>query len=211
MACYFCKMKSTTIPAFLRLFYPSLLWQMPAGEQRLFLTFDDGPHPHITPEVLDLLEKYGAKATFFCVGENVTKHPETYEQIIQKGHLTGNHSFNHKNGWKTPLKTYYENVNLARKYIDSEWFRPPYGRITPAAIQTLKKEYKIVMWTVLSYDFDKDTSIEECTAHVLDNLSDGAIIVFHDSLKAEKNMLPALEATLIEGTRLGYTFARLDE
>ncbi len=211
MACYFCRMKSTTIPAFLRLFYPSLLWQMPAGKKRLFLTFDDGPHPQITLKVLSMLEKYDAKATFFCVGENVTKHPETYRQIINQGHLTGNHSFNHKNGWKTPLKAYYKNVNLARQHIDSEWFRPPYGRISPAAIQTLKKEYKIVMWTVLSYDFDKDTSIDQCKANVLDHLSDGAIIVFHDSRKAEKNMLPALEATLTEGTRLGYTFARLDE
>lgn len=211
MACYFCSMKSTTIPAFLRLFYPSLLWQMPAGEQQLYLTFDDGPHPQITPMVLALLEKYQAKATFFCVGENVSKHPETYQQIIHEGHLTGNHSYNHLNGWKAPLGKYYENVNQARQHIDSEWFRPPYGRITPSAIQTLKKEYKIVMWTVLSYDFDQDTSPEQCTSNVLDNLSDGAIIVFHDSRKALKNLLPALEATLKAGISLGYSFKRLDE
>ncbi len=203
-------MKPTTIPSFLRMFYPSLLWQMPEGEKTLYLTFDDGPNPEVTPLVLALLEKYGAKATFFCVGDNVRKHSETYRQLLEAGHLAGNHSFNHLNGWKTAHSKYYENVLEAGKLIDSEWFRPPYGRITPTQIQSLKKEFRIVMWTILSYDFDHETSVEQCTRNVLDNLCDGAIIVFHDSKKAQKNMLPSLEATLLEGMKNGFTFERLD-
>ncbi|PKP51572.1 MAG: polysaccharide deacetylase family protein [Bacteroidetes bacterium HGW-Bacteroidetes-1] len=204
-------MKSVTIPTFLRIFYPSLLWQMPTGNKRLYLTFDDGPHPEITPSVLDLLDQFDAKATFFCVGENVLKYPETYQMVIEKGHLTGNHAYNHLNGWKTPLLKYYENVNHCRDYVDSKWFRPPYGRITPAQIQTLKKEYSIVMWTILSYDFDKDTNPEQCTDYVLESLSDGAIIVFHDSEKAARNMLPALKNVLEVCSNMGYRFMRIDE
>jgi peptidoglycan-N-acetylglucosamine deacetylase len=203
-------MKPTTIPAFLRMFYPSLLWQMPEGNKRLYLTFDDGPNPEVTPVVLDLLKSYSAHATFFCVGDNVRKYPETYQQVLSHGHLTGNHSYNHLNGWKTSLNTYYENVVSTKQYIDSEWFRPPYGRITPSQIQALKKEFKIVMWSVLSYDFDAETSKEQCINNVLTNLNDGAIIVFHDSRKAVKNMIPALEATLKEGIARGFSFERID-
>lgn len=204
-------MKATTIPAFLRWFYPSLLWQMPAGRQKVYLTFDDGPHPVITPQVLELLEKHQAKASFFCVADNVRKHPETYQQLLESGHLVGNHGTNHLNGWKTPLGDYYNNIVAAKKYIDSEWFRPPYGRITPSQIQALKKEFTIVMWTVLSYDFDRETSVEQCTANVLNNLDDGAIVVFHDSIKAAPRMLPALEATLFKAVELGFGFGRLDD
>ncbi len=193
------------------MFYPSLLWQMPEGRNRLYLTFDDGPNPEVTPRVLRLLEAYNAKATFFCVGDNVRKHPDTYNQVLAAGHLTGNHSFNHLNGWKSKLSTYYENVTHAREYIDSNWFRPPYGRITPAQIQALKKDFRIVMWSILSYDFDHETSVQQCTDNVLNNLHDGAVIVFHDSKKALKNMLPALEATLKFGQAHGYVFSRLDE
>lgn len=203
-------MKSVTIPSFLRIFYPSLLWNMPEGNKKLYLTFDDGPHPIITLKVLDLLKKYNAKASFFCVGENVVKFPETYQIVLENGHLTGNHCYNHLNGWKTPLAEYYENVNLCRTHVDSIWFRPPYGRITPSQIQTLKKEYKIVMWTVLSYDFDAETTPQQCIEYVLSNATDGSIIVFHDSEKASRNLFPALEATLEHFSKLGYSFERLD-
>ncbi len=208
---YFCSMKATTIPAFLRLFYPSLHWKMPEGENKIYLTFDDGPHPEITPEVLKMLEPFDAKATFFCVGENVQKFPETYKKVVEAGHLTANHTFNHLNGWKTPLNLYYENVSLAQQLIQSDWFRPPYGRITPMQIQALKKEYKIVMWSVLSYDFDAETTVDQCISNVMAELHDGAIIVFHDSAKALKNMLPALQATLEAGQAKGLRFSRLDE
>jgi peptidoglycan-N-acetylglucosamine deacetylase len=203
-------MKSVTIPSFLRIFYPSLIWKMPEGNKKLYLTFDDGPHPEITVKVLDLLKKFNAKATFFCVGENVVRFPEVYQSVLENGHLTGNHCYNHLNGWKTNLGVYYENVNLCRKYVDSKWFRPPYGRITPSQIQTLKKEFNIVMWTVLSYDFDAETNPSQCIDYVLSNASDGSIIVFHDSKKASRNLFPALEATLSHFSQSGYSFERLD-
>lgn len=202
-------MKAVTVPAFLKMFYPSLLWSMPAGNNRLYLTFDDGPHPEITPRVLKLLADYQAEATFFCVGENVVKYPEVYQMILNQGHLTGNHSFNHLNGWRTPLNDYYENVNLCRDVIDSTWFRPPYGRITPSQIQALKKEYTIVMWSVLSYDFDRETTADQCLDYVMNNADDGSIIVFHDSEKSEDKMFYALRRVLEHYTNLGYTFKSL--
>jgi peptidoglycan/xylan/chitin deacetylase (PgdA/CDA1 family) len=202
-------MKAVTVPVFLRIFYPSLLWQMPAGNQTLYLTFDDGPHPEITPKVLELLHQYQAKATFFCVGENVQRFPQTYAEILNQGHKTGNHSMNHLNGWKTNQNHYYENVNECRKYVDSDLFRPPYGRITPMQIQSLKKEYKIVMWTVLSYDFDPETTPEQCLNYVIDNTEDGAIIVFHDSEKSSHNMFFALPKILEYYSNKGFRFETL--
>ncbi|HPE42511.1 MAG TPA: polysaccharide deacetylase family protein [Bacteroidales bacterium] len=202
-------MKAVTVPVFLRIFYPSLLWQMPAGNQTLYLTFDDGPHPEITPKVLDLLDQYQAKATFFCVGENVERFPQTYAEILNKGHRTGNHTMNHLNGWKTNLNLYYENVNECRKLVDSDLLRPPYGRITPAQIQALKKEYKIVMWSVLSYDFDTETTPEQCLNYVIEHAEDGAIIVFHDSEKSARNMLAALPEVLSYYHSKGYQFEKL--
>ena len=202
-------MKAVTVPIFLRIFYPSLLWQMPAGNQTLYLTFDDGPHPKITPKVLDLLDQYQAKATFFCVGENVARFPQTYAEILNRGHRTGNHTMNHLNGWKTNLNLYYENVNECRKLVDSDLLRPPYGRITPAQIQALKKEYKIVMWSVLSYDFDTETTPEQCLNYVIEHAEDGAIIVFHDSEKSARNMLAALPEVLSYYHSKGYQFEKL--
>lgn len=202
-------MKAVTVPVFLRIFYPSLLWQMPAGNQTLYLTFDDGPHPEITPKVLDLLDQYQAKATFFCVGENVERFPQTYAEILNKGHRTGNHTMNHLNGWKTNLNLYYENVNECRKLVDSDLLRPPYGRITPAQIQALKKEYNIVMWSVLSYDFDTETTPEQCLNYVIEHAEDGAIIVFHDSEKSARNMLAALPEVLSYYHSNGYQFEKL--
>lgn len=203
-------MKAVTVPVFLRMFYPSLLWNMPEGNKRLYLTFDDGPNPEVTPAVLDILDKFDAKATFFCVGDNVQRYPEVYESILQRGHLTGNHTFNHLNGWKTPLNEYYDNVNLCRKHVDSPWFRPPYGRITPSQIQALKKEYTIVMWSVLSYDFDPETTPEQCVDYVLNHATDGSIIVFHDSAKAAEKVLFALPKVLEYYYSKGYAFSRLD-
>jgi len=202
-------MKAVTVPVFLKIFYPSLLWQMPEDEKKLYLTFDDGPHPEITPQVLEILDQFSAKASFFCVGDNVRKFPETYASLIENGHAVGNHSMNHLNGWKTNLNTYYDNVNECRGLVDSKLFRPPYGRITPSQIHTLKKEYTIVMWSVLSYDFDAETNPEQCLEYVINNTEDGAIIVFHDSVKAAENMLYALPKVLKHYSDLGYTFASL--
>lgn len=202
-------MKAVTVPAFLKIFYPSLLWQMPAGEKKLYLTFDDGPHPEITPQVLEILEQHNAKASFFCVGDNVRKYPDTYAQLLKNGHAVGNHTMNHLNGWKTNLNVYYDNVNECRKQVDSNLFRPPYGRITPSQIHTLRKEYALVMWSVLSYDFDTETDPEQCLDYVINNTEDGAIIVFHDSEKSAANMLFALPRVLKYFNEQGYTFAKL--
>lgn len=202
-------MKAVTVPAFLRIFYPSLLWQKPAGEHKMYLTFDDGPHPDITPKVMEILAEFQARATFFCVGENVKRYPDVYQQISKQGHKTGNHTYNHLNGWKTPLNLYYENVNACRELVDSDLLRPPYGRITPGQIQTLKKEYQIVMWSVLSYDFDQETSPQQCLDYVVDTAEDGAVVVFHDSPKSAQNMFFALPRVLRHFTDLGYSFETL--
>ena len=203
-------MRYASVPVFLQMFYPSLLWKMPEGNRRLYLTFDDGPHPEVTTEVMALLEAYQAKASFFCVGENVVKYPETYESIITQDHLTGNHSFHHLNGWKTDNAVYYENVKKCAEFVDSKWFRPPYGRISPMQIQTIKKEFTIVMWSILSYDFDPEIDLESCMGKVLDNAVDGSIIVFHDSKKAVKKMIPILKRTLDVFSEKGFSFERLD-
>ncbi len=196
-------------PYVAKLIYPGLLWDMPSDENKIYLTFDDGPHPEITPLVLSLLDNYNAKATFFCVGENVKKHPETFEFLKQKGHAVGNHSHNHLNGWKTANKDYYKNVELANKLIDSKLFRPPYGRISPSQIKHLKKDYKIIMWSALSYDFDARVSKKECLERSIKNSTAGTIIVFHDSEKAKEKMLFALEGYLKHFSKRGIEFCAL--
>jgi len=196
-------------PYVAKLIYPGLLWDMPSDENKIYLTFDDGPHPEITPLVLNLLDNYNAKATFFCVGENVKKHPETFELVKQKGHAVGNHSHNHLNGWKTANKDYYKNVELANKLIDSKLFRPPYGRISPSQIKHLKKDYKIIMWSALSYDFDARVSKKECLERSIKNSTAGTIIVFHDSEKAKEKMLFALEGYLKHFSKSGIEFCAL--
>jgi peptidoglycan/xylan/chitin deacetylase (PgdA/CDA1 family) len=199
-------MKSATVPLILRLFYPSLIWKMPAGKKQLFLTFDDGPHPEITAEVLRILDQYHAKATFFCVGENVKRYPETYKTLLENGHKTGNHSFNHLKGWKNDTNEYCENVAQAAELISSDLFRPPYGKIKPMQIRKLREEYKIIMWSVLSHDFDKSLHPDDCLKLTMDHVSDGSIIVFHDSEKASERMLYVLPRLLETFSAKGFTF-----
>lgn len=183
----------TTTPWWLRKLYsPSLTWKVPAGQNEIFLTFDDGPHPEITPFVLDCLHTYNARATFFCVGKNVLKYPAVYRRILDEGHKAGNHTHNHLNGWNAGDKEYLDDVMLARKYIDSNLFRPPYGRISRFQVQQLKNFFTIIMWNVLSGDFDVELSSEKCLQNVVSNVKAGAIIVFHDSEKA----FPRLEHVL---------------
>ena len=175
-----------------KLYSPALTWKIPVEENEIFLTFDDGPHPTITPFVLDCLRQNNAKATFFCIGKNVQQHPTVYRQILDEGHRIGNHTHNHLNGWKTKDAKYFENIVLAKKYIDSNFFRPPYGRITRFQIQQLKSVFNIIMWDVLSGDFDSALLPEKCFQNVVSNASPGSVIVFHDSEKA----LPRLEYAL---------------
>ena len=192
-----------TVPKWLKVFYHSVEWQVNDDSNSIFITFDDGPHPEITPKVLDMLDEYNAKATFFCVGDNVRKYPETYQQILSRGHRTGNHSFNHLNGWKTAYRQYVQNVRKAATLIDSDLLRPPYGKIGPMQLRHLKKDYRIIMWTVLTYDFSKVITQEQCLQNSLIGLKPGSIVVFHDSEKSADNMLYALPGFLKQCNSLG--------
>jgi peptidoglycan/xylan/chitin deacetylase (PgdA/CDA1 family) len=183
-------------PEFLRSFFPSVTWRIPTRLNEVYLTFDDGPIPEITPAVLDILKQYNAKATFFCIGENVKLHPEIYQRILTEGHRTGNHTQHHFNAWKVNRELYLQDVKDASEYIDSKLFRPPYGKLTPAIINRLKRQYKIVLWDVISYDFDTSITPEQVYQNVITNVRPGSIVVFHDSLKAAERMIPALKRTM---------------
>jgi peptidoglycan/xylan/chitin deacetylase (PgdA/CDA1 family) len=196
-------------PSLLKKFYSSCIWEIPSQEKIIYLTFDDGPHPEATPFVLDELKKYNAKAPFFCIGKNVVEHPAIYKRVLNDGHRTGNHTHNHLNGWKTSDSLYFSNIEQASKYIDSDLFRPPYGRITKFQISCLQKSksnFKIVMWDVLSADFDEKISGETCALNVIRNTKKGSIIIFHDSEKAFNRLKIALPETLIFFTEKGYAF-----
>jgi len=177
----------TKTPALLKTIYKSGTWNFSPAKPSVYLTFDDGPHPTATPFVLEQLKKYDAKATFFCIGKNVIEYPAIYQQILEEGHAIGNHTHNHLNGWKTSTEKYVENVLEARKYISSPLFRPPYGRITPFQAKQIKKvipEAQIIMWDILSADFDTAINGEDCVQNVVFKAKAGSIIVFHDSTKA---------------------------
>lgn len=183
-----------------------LIWQIPVTEKKIFLTFDDGPIPVVTPWVLETLKQYNAKATFFCVGDNVRKHPEIYDEILKQGHRTGNHTMNHMNGWTNFNKNYFQNIRECEEYVVSDLFRPPYGKIRPTQAARLKSNYNIIMWDILTHDYDMNETGENCFRRVEKNARPGSIVVFHDSLKAEKNLRYALPASLDYLSRQGYTF-----
>lgn len=195
-------------PWWLKKLYPSvLIWDMTTTEKKIYLSFDDGPHPSATPFVLDTLKKYNAKATFFCIGKNVVEYPAIYSRIIDEGHKVGNHTYNHVNGWRTKDEAYMDNVAAAAKYIDSKLFRPPYGKISRFKIDLLTRSgYKIIMWDVLSGDFDKDETKEQCRDNVVFKAKEGSIVVFHDSEKAFEKLSFALPAVLEKFAGMGYTF-----
>lgn len=200
------KLLYTKTPKFVAWLFPKRIWAFSRSENNVYLTFDDGPIAEVTPWVLDQLNSYNAKATFFCIGENIKKHPTIFERIISEGHAFGNHTFNHLNGTETPTETYIQNVNAFEETIQnfknievqkSNLFRPPYGRLTQKQAKMLQqKGYKIVMWDVLSYDWEKEVSEAQCLQNVLKNIQPGSIVVFHDSLKAEKNLRYVLPKVL---------------
>lgn len=196
--------------AFLRLFYPSMLWQMPKREKKcIYLTFDDGPHPIITPQVIDILEDFNAKATFFCVGNNVLKYPDTFELLKSRGHAVGCHSFNHENGWRTDDNTYIRSVLDACQLIGSDLFRPPHGRVRYSQLRGIKAARPNIVpvaWTVIAYDWDKSLSPDAVFHNVIDNAGDGAIVTFHDSEKAFSNMISALPRVLRHYSEKGFDF-----
>jgi len=198
-------------PQFIQNLFPNFTWRIPTQDKELFLTFDDGPIPEVTPWVLDQLRAFQAKATFFCVGDNIRKHQEVFQQVKEEGHSVGNHTFNHLNGWASDNIPYFHNVRHAATLTDSDLFRPPYGRLKPKQAQFLQRHYRIVMWDVLSGDFDPNISEEQCLNNVVNNASEGSIIVFHDSLKAKEKLEYVLPRVLKHFSEQGYTFQSLQE
>lgn len=175
-------------PRFFRLVFPRKTWGFSRLDESVYLTFDDGPDPTVTTWVLDFLKENHIKATFFCVGENVRKHPETYERILKEGHSVGNHSMNHLKGIQTSTEEYVSSVDEASKLIESNLFRPPYGRITMTQTLALRSNYKIIMWTWLSYDFDHSFPLDEILQRARKSIKSGDIIVLHDNPKCFERM-----------------------
>lgn len=198
-----------TIPSIFPLIAPNVTWKVKTNDKVLYLTFDDGPHPSITPMVLGILEEYNAKATFFCVGDNVTKYPEIFNEIISKGHAVGNHTFNHIKGWQSTNQFYIDNIKKAAEVIPSNLFRPPFGRIKPSQIKLLKKDYRIVMWSILTRDYDKNLNPYTALKHLNKLTKPGDVVVFHDSEKAKENMLVMLKGMLQHFHQQQYQFKTL--
>ncbi len=198
-------------PQFIQKLFPNFTWRIPTDEKVLHLTFDDGPIPVVTPWVLEQLAQHNAKATFFCVGDNVRKHYDVLEMVKKAGHAIGNHTFNHLNGWLTDNVQYFLNVRRCAHALRSNLFRPPYGRLKPRQGDFLQRHYRIVMWDVLSGDFDPEISAEQCLENVLSNAKQGSIVVFHDSLKAWDKLQFVLPKVLAHFASQGYRFARLEE
>lgn len=196
-------------PVILRPLFGKLTWRVATKLRLVYLTFDDGPVPEVTPQVLDILDQYGWKATFFCVGENVQKYPELYQEIVKRGHRVGNHSFNHIKGYNYSVEDYVANVKKAAGYIDSRLFRPPHGRIRWSQIKALKEEYQIVMWDVITYDYDKNKSPDKVFNTVKRHLRKGSIVVFHDSIKAQNNVLTVLPKALAYWNEQDYHYGLL--
>jgi peptidoglycan-N-acetylglucosamine deacetylase len=205
-------------PWWLKKLYRRCIWDLPVKDKVLYLTFDDGPHPEITPFVLNTLKQYNAKATFFCIGKNIALYPDVYRSVLEAGHRTGNHTYNHVNGWKATDEHYLKNILEAGKYIDSNLFRPPYGKITRFQVKLLtgirnspmNSHFNVIMWDVLSGDFDTKLSGAACTRHVTKNARPGSLVVFHDSEKAFPRLKEALPATLAYFSEKGYRFEAIN-
>lgn len=208
-------------PKVVKSLFPNYIWNIDTLQKDIYLTFDDGPTPEITQWTLDTLAKYNAKATFFCIGANIEKHPNIFLNIIKAGHSIGNHTQQHLKGWKTNTKAYLKDIEKAQKVVKSKilnsqfkiqnLFRPPYGKITPKQGKALlEKGYNIIMWDVLSYDWDKTVSKEDCLNNVISKTQNGSIVVFHDSVKAFKNMQYVLPKVLKYYTEAGYRFKSLN-
>jgi len=197
------------VPNIVKRYYSELIWKIDTNEPELYLTFDDGPTPGITEWVLDLLSAHNAKATFFCIGKNVVKHPEIYQRIIDEGHSVGNHTYEHKKGWITGNFGYLRSVARCGKYVKSDLFRPPYGRIKKSQIKSLKEKFRIIMWDVLSEDYKDTISAETCLNKVLSQSQNGSIIVFHDSHKATRRVKEVLPLILDHFEQKGVRFINI--
>jgi peptidoglycan/xylan/chitin deacetylase (PgdA/CDA1 family) len=179
---------------------------MGKGEKKIYLTFDDGPVPEVTPAILDILRAHHIKATFFCVGKNVEKHPAVFQQIISEGHVVGNHTDEHSDGWKLTRTTYLRQVNSCSARFQSELFRPPYGRMRRSQFSALKRKFRVIMWDVLTFDFKQSLSANDVLQIALKNSRNGSIVVFHDSEKAKERVLKALPEYIMEMKKRGFEF-----
>lgn len=204
------------IPFLIKTIFFNQVWAIPNKDKKVYLTFDDGPIPEVTPWVLSVLKAYNIKATFFCIGDNIKKYPDVFKQIVSHGHQIGNHSFNHLNGWKTDTPKYIDNVleteEMISRYTKSslKLFRPPYGKIKPLQSYQLRKlGFKIIMWDVISKDYDVNLQPKDCELNVIQNVSSGSIIVFHDSKKASKNISGSLPLVIQKLLKAGYVFDML--
>jgi len=196
-------------PDFIRPFFGKLVWRKDASSKVIYLTFDDGPVPEVTPQVLDILDQFNIKGTFFCVGDNVRKYPEVYAQVLERGHRTGNHSFNHIKGFSTKTTDYVDNTLKALAYINSNLFRPPYGRITSIQKQRLEPRFEIIMWDLLTHDYNRKLSPETILKNIKRYSRNGSIVVFHDSVKAATNVLAVLPVAIEFWKNEGYSFGLL--
>ena len=196
-------------PEIAKKIFPKLTWDNHQSDNSVYLSFDDGPTPEITDWVLDQLERYDAKATFFCLGKNVVLYPEIFERLLNNGHTVGNHTYNHLNCWQTDRKQYLSDIESCSRVFHSKFFRPPYGKLKPGVRSAIRKDYEIVMWDIMAYDFDQSVSPEHCARNVIEHVQPGSIIVFHDSLKAEKNLRKALPAVLEDFKRRGLQMKAL--
>ncbi len=197
-------------PTWLKRAFPQLVWEIPTLEKEIYLTFDDGPTPGITSRVLAFLWEHRAKATFFCLGSKIEQYPGLFEEIKAAGHTIGNHGYRHLSGFTTSLKTYLDNARRGEKISGSTLLRPPYGRITPWQITRLKKDYRFILWSIMSMDFSRKLTAEQCFNNVIKNIKPGAIIVFHDTEQAQKNMLQVLPELLQWMDRNGYRAKALE-
>ena len=214
-------------PKLLKGIFPKYVWNMPQDEKIIYLTFDDGPTPEITPWTLTILKEYNAKATFFCIGNNIKEHPLIFNDILNEGHAIGNHTFSHPKGWSTTSDDYVDQVmktqDIIKYHISNskfqipssksptqKLFRPPYGQITPKqGKRLLTLGFSIIMWDVLAFDWKDSISEEECAKNVISKTRPGSIVVFHDSVKASKNMMSALPKVLQHFNEAGYQFKQL--
>jgi len=197
-------------PPIVKTLFADYIWHINTDLKEVYLTFDDGPIPGLTPWVLDTLAEFNSKATFFCVGENVKNNGSIFNRIIMEGHTVGNHTYNHLNGWHTENEVYIQNIAECDKNMETNLFRPPYGKMKPSQSSLIKSEKTIVMWDILSGDFDQSISKEKCLANVIDNYSPGSVIVFHDNIKAEEKLKFVLPAFLEHLTQNGFVASNMD-
>lgn len=197
-------------PPIVKTIFADFVWHIDTDIKEVYLTFDDGPIPGLTPWVLDVLAEFNSKATFFCVGENVKKNTSIFDRILREGHTIGNHTYNHLNGWNTENEVYLQNVAECDRHMETNLFRPPYGKMKPSQSSLIKSEKTVVMWDVLSGDFDLSITKEKCLTNVIENYSQGSVIVFHDNIKAEEKLKYVLPSFLEHLAENGFVASNLD-